>query len=78
MVRIKYLLFLLLLQIFQIIAENQIKIIYDDKGLPYTSVCFGTKKLCLSLRLDTDYVDSIVHSSSSKNSVKNKIYFSHG
>jgi hypothetical protein len=72
MVNTKYFLFLLLLQFYLIITENEIKLTYDDKGLPFTSVCFGTKSLCLSLRLDTDYIETLVHSSSSKNSVKNK------
>ena len=60
-------------QISFIITESEIKLKYDDYGRPYSSVCLGTKSLCLSLRLDTDYVDTLVHSSSSTNKdVKNK------
>ena len=60
-------------QISFIITESEIKLKYDDYGRPYSSVCLGTKSLCLSLRLDTDYIDTLVHSSSSTNKdVKNK------
>ena len=53
-------------------CDSEIKLKYDDYGRPYSSVCLGTKSLCLSLRLDTDYIDTLVHSSSSKKDVKNK------
>ena len=59
-------------QIFLIISSEEIKLTYDDTGYPFTSVCFGSNNLCLSLKLDTDYIESLVHSSSSKSSVKNK------
>ena len=72
MVKAKYFLFFSILQFYLIISQNEIKITYDDDGLPFTSVCFGTKSLCLSLKLDTDYIETLVHSSESKNSVKNK------
>ena len=53
-------------------CDSEIKLKYDDYGRPYSSVCLGTKSLCLSLRLDTDYIDTLVHSSSSKKDIKNK------
>ena len=53
-------------------CDSEIKLKYDDYGRPYSSACLGTKSLCLSLRLDTDYIDTLVHSSSSKKDVKNK------
>ena len=60
-------------QISFIISESEIKLKYDDYGRPFSSVCLGTKSLCLSLRLDTDNVDTLFHSSSSTNKdVKNK------
>ena len=67
-----YFLLLIYFQICFINSASDIKITYDEFGRPYSSVCFGTKNLCLSLRLDTDYVDTLVHSSSSKKSIKNK------
>ena len=67
-----YYLLLIYLQICFINSASDIKIIYDEFGRPYSSVCFGSKNLCLSLRLDTDYVDTLVHSSLSKKSIKNK------
>ena len=60
------------LQISFILSSSDIKLTYDDFGRPYSSVCLGTKSLCLSLRLDTDYVDTLVHDSSSKKDIKNK------
>ena len=60
------------LQICFIISSSDIKLTYDDFGRPYSSVCLGTKSLCLSLRLDTDYVDTLVHDSTSKKDIKNK------
>ena len=63
---------LFLLQINNILSDSQIKLKYDDFGRPISSVCLGTKNLCLSLRLDTDYIDTLVHSSTSKKNVKNK------
>ena len=72
MVKAKYFLFFSILQFYLIISQNEIKITYDEDGVPFTSVCFGTKSLCLSLKLDTDYIETLVHSSESKNSVKNK------
>jgi len=60
------------LQISFIFSSSEIKLTYDDFGRPYSSVCLGTKSLCLSLRLDTDYVDTLVHDSSSKKDIKNK------
>ena len=53
-------------------CDSEIKLKYDDYGRPYSSACLGTKSLCLSLRLDTDYIDTLVHSSSSKKDIKNK------
>ena len=67
-----YFLLLIYCQICFIISASDIKITYDEFGRPYSSVCFGTKNFCLSLRIDTDYVDTLVHSSSSKKSIKNK------
>ena len=72
MVNIKFLFILLSLQISLIITDNEIKLTYNDDGLPYTSVCFGSKTLCLSLKLDTDNIDTLVHSSTRKNDIKNK------
>ena len=73
MVNNKFFLIFLILQISKINSENSFKLTYDNNGLPFTSVCFGTKSLCLSLKLDTDYIDTLVHGSSSKNSnIKNK------
>ena len=60
------------LQISFILSSSDIKLTYDDFGRPYSSVCLGTKSLCLSLRLDTDYVDTLVHDSTSKKDIKNK------
>jgi len=60
------------LQIYFILSSSDIKLTYDDLGRPYSSVCLGTKSLCLSLRLDTDYVDTLVHDSTSKKDIKNK------
>ena len=60
------------LQICFILTSSDIKLTYDDFGRPYSSVCLGTKSLCLSLRLDTDYVDTLVHDSTSKKDIKNK------
>jgi len=60
------------LQISFILSSSDIKLAYDDFGRPYSSVCLGTKSLCLSLRLDTDYVDTLVHDSTSKKDIKNK------
>ena len=59
-------------QISFIFSSSEIKLTYDDFGRPYSSVCLGTKSLCLSLRLDTDYVDTLVHDSTSKKDIKNK------
>jgi len=59
-------------QICFILSSSDIKLTYDDFGRPYSSVCLGTKSLCLSLRLDTDYVDTLVHDSTSKKDIKNK------
>ena len=72
MVNTKFLLILLSLQISLIIAENEIKLTYNDEGLPFTSVCFGSKSLCFSLKLDTDNIETLVHSSTRKNDIKNK------
>ena len=72
MVKAKNFIFFSILQFYLIVSQNEIKITYDDNGLPFTSVCFGTKSLCLSLKLDTDYIDTLVHSSESKINVKNK------
>ena len=72
MVKAKYFIFFSILQFYLIFSQNEIKITYDDNGLPFTSVCFGTKSLCFSLKLDTDYIDTLVHSSESKINVKNK------
>jgi hypothetical protein len=72
MVNTKFLFLLLSLQISLIIAENEIKLTYNDEGLPFTSVCFGSKSLCFSLKLDTDNIETLVHSSTRKNDVKNK------
>ena len=71
---IKNILFLLFfsLQISIIISDTEIKLKYDDYNRPYSSVCFGSKSFCLSLRVDTDYIDTLVHSSSSKKDIKNK------
>ena len=60
------------LQISFILSSSDIKLTYDDFGRPYSSVCLGTKSLCLSLRLDTDYVDTLVHDITSKKDIKNK------
>ena len=60
------------LQISFILSSSEIKLTYDDFGRPYSSVCLGTKSLCLSLRLDTDYVDTLVHDSTSKKDIKHK------
>jgi len=60
------------LQIIFILSSSDIKLTYDDFGRPYSSVCLGTKSLCLSLRLDTDYVDTLVHDITSKKDIKNK------
>ena len=62
----------LYLQINFILSDSQIKLKYDDNGRPISSVCLGTKNLCLSLRLDTDYIDTLVHSSTSNKNIKNK------
>ena len=43
-------------------ASAEIKIEYDDSGLPFISPCLGSKKTCLSLRLDTDYINTLVQS----------------
>ena len=72
MVNVQFFLILLIFQISLIISENEIKLTYDDKGLPYTSVCLGTKTQCFSLKLDTDNIDTLVHSSSRKIDIKNK------
>ena len=61
-----------LFQINYILCDTEIKLKYDDNGRPISSVCLGTKSLCLSLRVDTDYIDTLVHSSSSKKDIKNK------
>ena len=62
----------LYLQINFILSDSQIKLKYDDNGRPISSVCLGSKNLCLSLRLDTDYIDTLVHSSASNKNIKNK------
>ena len=62
----------LYLQINFILSDSQIKLKYDDNGRPISSVCLGSKNLCLSLRLDTDYIDTLVHSSTSNKNIKNK------
>ena len=67
-----YFCLLFLLQINNILSDSQIKLKYDDFGRTISSVCLGTKNLCLSLRIDTDYIDTLVHSSTSKKNVKNK------
>ena len=72
MVNTKFLFVLLSLQISLIINASEIKLTYSDDGLPYTSVCFGSKTLCLSLKLDTDNIETLVHSSTRKNDIKNK------
>ena len=72
MVNTKFLFILLSLQISLIITANEIKLTYSDDGLPFTSVCFGSKTLCLSLKLDTDNIETLVHSSTRKNDIKNK------
>ena len=60
-------------QINFIICQSEIKLKYDDYGRPISSVCLGSKSLCLSMRVDTDYIDTLVHSSSSnKKDIKNK------
>jgi hypothetical protein len=56
-------LFFFFIQISFIISDMEIKLKYDDNGRPYSSVCLGTKSLCLSLILDSDYIDTLVHSS---------------
>ena len=60
------------IKIILIISDMDIKLKYDDYGRPYSSVYLGTKSLCLSLTLDTDYIDILVLSSTSKKDIKNK------
>ena len=66
-------LIILIIQISTSPTPAEIKIEYDDFGLPYISPCLGSKKSCFSLRLDTDYISTLVQSDKNKDSTsKNK------